>query len=80
DLQSVRLAVQRWQRVIGPKNIGGTVDQKDMVALAWDFDGGGLGGSLFGRFRHGRNLGIFAAIDSLCEAFFGFRSPQQKPS
>jgi len=37
DLQPVGFAVQRRQRVVGAKNIGGTVDQKDVVAL-----GGGL--------------------------------------
>ena len=35
DLQPVGLAVQGRQRVIGAENVGGTVDQEDMVALAW---------------------------------------------
>ena len=34
DLQAVGLAVQRRQRVIGAENVGGAVDQEDMVALA----------------------------------------------
>ena len=34
DLQPVGLAVQGRQRVIGAENVGGTVDQEDMVALA----------------------------------------------
>ena len=42
DLQPVGFAVQRRQRVIGAENVGGTVDQKDMVALARNF-GGRLG-------------------------------------
>ena len=78
DLQSVRLAAQRRQRVIGAENIGGTVHQKDMVAFAGGLGGDGPGGSLLGCFRHGRNLGIFAAIDSLCAPIFGVRSPQYK--
>jgi hypothetical protein len=53
--------------VIGAKNIGGTVDQKDVVALGGGFDGNGLLKGFFGCFRHGRNLRIFARIDSLCE-------------
>jgi hypothetical protein len=58
--------------VIGAENIGGTVDQKDVVALAGNLggglDGGRLCGGLFGWFWHGRNLGIFAVIDSLRDA------------
>ncbi len=65
DLQPVGFAVQGRQRVIGAENIGGTVDQKDMVAFDGGFDGNGFGSGFFGCFRHGRNLGIFAAIDSL---------------
>jgi hypothetical protein len=42
DLQPVGLAVQRRQRVIGAENVGGTVDQENMVALAWIL-GGRLG-------------------------------------
>jgi hypothetical protein len=61
--------------VIGTKNIGGTVDQKDVVAFRGGFDGNGLGEGLFGGFRHGRNLRIFAAIDSLWSAFFWCYSP-----
>ena len=34
DLQPVGFAVQRRQRVIGAENVGGTVDQEHMVALA----------------------------------------------
>ena len=37
DLQPVGFAVQRRQRVIGAENIGGTVDQKDVVALGQGF-------------------------------------------
>ena len=33
DLQAVRLAVQRRQRVIGAENVARAVDQKDVVAL-----------------------------------------------
>ena len=65
DLQPVGFAVQRRQRVVGAKNIGGTVDQKDVVALGEGFDGNGLLQRFFGWFRHGRNLRIFARIDSL---------------
>jgi hypothetical protein len=36
-----------------------------MIALRRGFDGNGFGSGFFGCFRHGRNLGIFAAIDSL---------------
>jgi hypothetical protein len=51
--------------VVGAENIGGTVDQKDMVALGKGFGGNGFWGGALGCFRHGRNLGIFAPIDSL---------------
>jgi hypothetical protein len=51
--------------VVGAENIGRTVDQKDVVALRKGFDGNGFCSGIFGGFRHGRNLGIFAAIDSL---------------
>jgi len=44
DLQAVGFAVQRRQRVIGAKNVGGTVDQKYMVALLEGFGGNGRGG------------------------------------
>jgi hypothetical protein len=82
DLQAVGFAVERRQRVVGAENVGGTVDQEDMVALARAFGGdrgfgrdrlfgsGGFGGGLLGRFRHGRNLRIFATIDSLRKAIF----------
>ena len=33
ELQPVRLAVDRRQRVIGAENVAGAVDQKDVVAL-----------------------------------------------
>ncbi len=46
-LQPVGFAVQRRQCVIGAKNIGRAVDQKDVVALRQGLDGGGLGGSCF---------------------------------
>jgi hypothetical protein len=36
-----------------------------VVAFGGGFDGNGFGSGFFGCFRHGRNLGIFAAIDSL---------------
>jgi hypothetical protein len=65
DLQPVGLAVERRQRVVGAEDVGGTVDQKDMVALAERFGGNGSGGGLGGGFGHGRNLRIFAANDSL---------------
>ena len=42
DLQAVGFAVQRRQRVIGAENIGGTVDQKDVVALGEGLGGNGL--------------------------------------
>ena len=74
DLQPVGFAVQRRQRVIGAENVGGTVDQKDVVALGKSFGGNGFGGGFLGCFRHGRNLGIFADIDSLrgmCLILFG---------
>ena len=70
DLQAVGFAVQRRQRVIGAENVGGTVDQKDMVALGGRFDGTGFAcwclaeagfAGLRRCFRHGRNLGIFRA-------------------
>jgi hypothetical protein len=61
DLQPVGFAVQRRQRVIGAKNIGGTVNQKDVVAFRGGFNGNGFGEGFFGGFRHGRNLRIFAA-------------------
>ncbi len=48
DLQTVGFAVQRRQRVIGAENVGGAVDQKDVVALCGgpgrDRFGCGLGG------------------------------------
>jgi hypothetical protein len=53
--------------VIGAENVGGTVDQKDVIAFRKGFDGNGLWGGFGGCFRHGRNLGIFARIDSLWE-------------
>ena len=74
DLQPVGLAVQRRQRVIGAEDVAGTVDQEDVVALSGDFAAGWRGGSglwrrlwrrSLGGFRHGRNVGIFAANDSL---------------
>ncbi len=76
DLQAIRLAVQGRQRVIGAEDVGGAIDQEDVVALAGRFCGdrlGGLGlislgGGALGGFRHGRNLGIFAPIDSLQSA------------
>jgi hypothetical protein len=88
DLQSVGFAVQGRQRVIGAENVGGTVDQKDMVALAGGLGGdrlgggfrGGFYGGLFGTLGHGRNLRIFAAIDSLSEAVFGVLSRLSTPS
>jgi len=40
-----------------------------VVAFRRGFDGNGLGEGFFGGFRHGRNLRIFAAIDSLWSAF-----------
>ncbi len=65
DLQAIGFAVERRQRVIGAKNIGGAVDQKYMVALGEGFGGNGFrGGGFLGGFRHGRNVGIFGAIDS----------------
>ena len=69
DLQTVGFAAQRRQRVIGAKNVGGTIDQEDMVALGELLGGDGFcgGGGFGGCFRHGRNLGIFARIDSLAE-------------
>ena len=36
------------------------------VGLPEGFGGDGFGGGFWGCFRHGRNLGIFARIDSLC--------------
>jgi hypothetical protein len=51
--------------MVGAENIAGTVDQKDVVALLEGFDGNRFLGGLRGCFRHGGNLGIFAAIDSL---------------
>ena len=48
DLQSVGFAVQRRQRVVGAENIGGAVNQKDMVALLEGFGGDGLGGGFWG--------------------------------
>jgi hypothetical protein len=80
DLQPIGFAVQRRQRVIGAKNIGGTVDQKDVVAFRRGFDGNGFGEGLFGGFRHGRNLRIFATIDSLRGAFFGVTHPSYMSS
>ena len=72
DLQPVGFAVQRRQRVIGAENVGGTVDQKDMVALLQGLDGSGLGGGFGGCFRHGRNLGIFArGMTALGEGILG---------
>ncbi|MBA7476207.1 hypothetical protein ES707_11589 [subsurface metagenome] len=77
DLQAVRLAVQRRQRVVGAENIGGAVHQEQMVALGDCLSGDrlcvglgiGLGGGFFGGFggclRHGRNLSLFARNDSL---------------
>src|SRR5207253_1611117 len=56
DLQPVGFSVQRRQRVVGAENVGGTVDQKDMVALARDF-GGGLGCSLGFNLGWGGGLG-----------------------
>ncbi|HEY3031787.1 MAG TPA: hypothetical protein VGJ68_16635, partial [Bradyrhizobium sp.] len=56
------------------------VDQKDVVAFRRGLDGNGLGEGLFGGFRHGRNLRIFAAIDSLRGAFFGVTQPPYMPS
>jgi hypothetical protein len=47
DLQPVGFAVQRRQRVIGAENVGGTVDQEDVVAFGGGFDGGGFGGGFF---------------------------------
>ena len=41
ELQPVRFAVDRRQRVIGAKNVAGTVDQKDVVALLQRLGGGG---------------------------------------
>jgi hypothetical protein len=35
ELQTVGLAAQWWQRVIGTKNVRGTIDQKDVVAWLW---------------------------------------------
>ena len=65
DLQPVGFAVQRRQRVIGAENIRGTVDQKDVVAFCRGLDGSRFDRGFLGCFRHGRNLRIFAAIDSL---------------
>ncbi len=45
DLQPVGLAVQRRQRVIGAEDVGGTVDQEDMVALPGRLRGDGFGSS-----------------------------------
>ena len=51
DLQPVRLAVERRQRVIGAENVAGTVDQKDVVALGF------FGLCCLRGFGHARNVG-----------------------
>ena len=48
DLQSVGFAVERRQRVVGAENIGGAVNQEDMVTLLERFGGGGFGGGFWG--------------------------------
>ena len=48
DLQPVGLAVERRQRVIGAENVGGAVDQEDVVALAFWVGGNGFGGGFGG--------------------------------
>src|SRR5690606_37408969 len=60
DLQAVRLAVERRQRVIGAINVGRAVHQKEMAALG---GGGGAGGGngRAGLFRHGGNVECFSA-------------------
>ena len=48
ELQPVRFAVDRRQRVIGAKNVAGTVDQKDVVAFLQRLRGNGRLGFLCG--------------------------------
>ena len=48
ELQPVRFAVDRRQRVIGAKNVAGTVDQKDVVAFLQRLRGDGRLGFLCG--------------------------------
>ena len=43
ELQPVRLAVDRRQRVIGAENVAGAVDQKDVVAFLHRLGGDRLG-------------------------------------
>ena len=58
DLQPVRLAVERRQRVIGAEDVARAIDQEDVVALFQRADGGGvrrlfrnwIGGGFRGRF------------------------------
>ncbi len=62
DLQAIRFAVERRQRVIGAEDVGGAVDQEDVVALArrTGLDGGGDArgavGALCGFGWHGPDL------------------------
>src|SRR5262249_9592199 len=60
DLQPVGLAGQRRQRVIGAEDVGGAVDQEDMVALLGRAGSDGGSGSGFGglgfRCWHGPNV------------------------
>ena len=54
ELQPVRLAVDRRQRVIGAENVARAVDEKDVIPLLEGLIEG-LGGRRSG-FRHGRSL------------------------
>ncbi|OKO84756.1 hypothetical protein AC630_08175 [Bradyrhizobium sp. AS23.2] len=63
DLKTVRLAVQRRQRVIGTEDVAGTVNQEDVVALAGglrrDRSGSRFGSSGLGVGGRGRSsLGV----------------------
>ena len=58
DLQAVRLAGERRQRVVGAEDVARAVDQEDVVALFEGTDDrGGLGGGFGGRGLCGRGLG-----------------------
>jgi hypothetical protein len=55
--------------MVGAENVGGAVDQKDMVAFANGLGGNGLCvGGFGGYLGHGRNLRFFAANDSVEKA------------
>ena len=57
DLQAVRLAGERRQRVVGAEDVARAVDQEDVVALFEGTDDrGGLGGGFGGRGLCGRGL------------------------